>query len=346
MRQSTTLAIVSGLLSSTIVCPAIGQVEEDPREPQIDDQTLQELFQDLQLQVDDEADPRERLQQQLDELEAINHQVFRVQLQQRGQGLVQLQPAGEPVELDAPIYVNPWSKQPRDKVVAALDHKDFAQRESAQAFLLTDDTLSKEVLQQLIQQAKSPEQGQRLLRVAEHHVMRELRERDFGPHVVPAEDGPVVPGRIERQPAAVGYSYEPVMAHENPHANLPGVRVIATMPGFPGHAHLRRGDIIVSIAGQSPSAHHQRHEVTNWVSWCIRAQGAGDPIDFILLRDGEMLTVKLTCAQGVALDHMYTTDAFEAAARKQPYKKIWEQVRDELSAQMPQPKTLTPVTAE
>lgn len=345
MRQSTTLAILSGLLSSAIVCPAFGQAEEEPREPQIDDQTIRELFQDLQvqLQADDEPDPIEQQLEERERLEELRQRIIRVELRQRRQGLALQERAAQPVQFDAKLYVNPWSKQSREAVVAAMGHKDYEQRESAQAFLLTDDTLSQEVLKQLIEQAKSPEQAQRLLRVAEHHVLREMRERDFGPRPEQKENGPF-PGL--RRPASVGYSYEPVMAHENPYANLPGVRVIATMPGFPGHAHLRRGDIIISIAGLSPSLNHQRHEVTNWVSECIRDQNAGDTIDFILLRDGEMLAVKLTCAQGVALDHMYTTDAFEAAARKQPYKKNWEQVRNELSAQMPQPKTLTPVAAE
>lgn len=342
MFNFSTPVIFSGFLSLAIVCPAVGQAGEDPLEPQLDEQTIQELFQDLPLQIDDEADPRDRIQQQIDQLKAIEHRLIRVELQQQGNGFAPFDRPAEPAELEAQVYVNPWSKQPRDKVVAALGHEDFAERESALAFLLTDETLSKEVLKQFIQQAKSPEQGQRLIRVAEHHVLRELRERDFGPNAHRAEDFDIAPGFANRRPAAVGYSYEPVMAHENPYANLPGVRVIATMPGFPGHAYLRRGDIIVRIAGHSPSLRQQRHEVTNWVSWCIRAQEAGDPIDFTFLRDGQMLTVKLTCAEGAALDHMYTTDAFEAAARKQPYKKTWEQVREELLNLMPQPKTLTP----
>ena len=252
--------------------------------------------------------------------------------------------AADPVRLDAQPVESPWAERSREEAVAALNHKDFAVRESAQAYLLTDNTLGKAVLKELIQQADAPEARQRLLRLAEHHLLRELRERDFGQ---PAQgDDPAIPQLIQRRPASVGYSYEPVMADDNPQAALPGVRVIATMPGFPGHAHLRRGDIIVQINGQSLSAHQREHDITNWVRWQIASRDAGDTIDFTVLRGGKLLAIEMVCAEGMALDHMYTTDAFEAAARKEPYKRAWEQARDELIAEFPQPRTLTPVALD
>ncbi len=343
--KSYTHLIVPGLLSAVFAWPSLGQAEdvEELQEPRvIDEQAILELFQDLNLQLDDQADPEDQLLEKRQRLEELHRRVIEMQFD----GPVQLDQAraAEPMQLDAQPMVNPWAKRSRDEVLAGLDDAAFAVRESAEAFLLTDDSLSKAVLKQLIQQAKSPEQRQRLLRVAEHHILREMRERDFGE--VP-DDALIFPRQEDRKrPASVGYSYEPVLAHENPDADLPGVRVIATMPGFPGHAHLRRGDIIVQINGQGLSNHHREHDITNWVRWQIASREAGDTIDFTLLRGGKLLAVKMVCAEGIALDHMYTTDAFESAARKGGYQREWEEAYQELAAEMPKPKTLTPVVIE
>lgn len=357
--MKNTTAIVSGLVFLVLAVPALAQAEdaeqaeEAQRRQALEEQTdraIRELFQDLQLQAEDDEDvddPRQRLLEDRAQLEEIQQRIIELQLDEP-LGVVQRQQrqAAEPVQLDAKAYVNPFTDRDRQDVVAALDHKKFSVRESAQAALLTDNTLGKAALKELIEQADSPEQHQRLLRIAEHHILRELRVRDFGPHNLPAEDGGVIPGRRVARPASVGYSYEPVMAHENPHAQLAGVRVIATMPGFPGHAHLRPGDIIVQLAGQGLSPNHQHHDITNWVRWRISAHQAGDTMAITLLRDGEPLTIELVCAEGLALDHMYTTDAFETAARKEPYQRAWREARDELTAKLPKPKTLTPVALD
>ena len=264
-------------------------------------------------------------------------------LGQPGEGLF---PA-DPLQLDAQPVVNPWAERPRAEAVAALDHAEFAVRESAQAYLLTDNTLGKDALLKLIEQAKSPEQRQRLLQLAEHHVMRELRERDFGLAAQrPLEADPANFPQQRDRSASIGYSYDPVLAHENPQAQLPGVRVVATMPGFPGHAHLRQGDIIVQINGRGPSMHHTENDITDWVKIQIASKQAGQTIGVTVLRDGKPLAIQMVCAEGAALNRMYTTDAFEAASRLEPYRRAWEQARDELTAKTPKPKRLTPVAAE
>jgi hypothetical protein len=333
--------------------PAFGQAEEDPRQNEIEaqiDRAVQELFQDHQLPgaEDEPEDPRERIIRDRQREEAFKRRLLQLQLEQQRGGFVQVERAAEPIQLDAKAYVDPWADHTRQDIIAALDHSSFAKRESAEISLLADNTLTKDDLTVLIKSAKSPEQRKRLLRVAEHHVLRMMRQRDFGlgrpgPDADPDVALPQLP---ERQPASVGYSYEPILAHQNPYADLPGVQVIATMPGFPGHAHLRRGDIIVQINGMGLSRHHREGDITNWVRWQISQRSAGETIEFTLLREGEMLSIKMICAEGRALDHMYTTDASQAAARKQPYRTDWEQVESDLSALMPQPKKLTPKVVE
>jgi len=350
-----TRTIVSGCLFVAAAGPALGQAEEDPRQKAIEEQidrAVKELFQDIQLQEleveaeaqaeDEPEDPRDQIIRDREREEAFKKRLLQLQLDQQRGEVIRLERAAEPIQLDAEPYVDPWADRARADIVAALDHADYAVRESAETALLMDNTLTQAALKALIQAAQSPEQRKRLLRVAEHHVLRELRDRDFGD--LQHQDEKAREGRFQPagRSAAVGYSYEPVMAQENPYADLPGVRVIATMPGFPGHAYLKRGDIIVQINGQGLSRHHREHDITNWVRWQISTRAAGDTISFTVLRGGELLAIELVCAQGQALDHMYTTDAFEAAARKQPYRKAWQQAREDLMAVMPEPKTLTP----
>ncbi|MEO0476853.1 MAG: PDZ domain-containing protein, partial [Planctomycetota bacterium] len=344
MMKSSVIA-VSGFLSLTFVLPAVSQPDEQaPRE--IDEQAIIELFQDLQLQDDVGDDPRDQIEQQRRQIEEIRRQLAGLQVD----GPVRIEPGfpGEEVDLNAKPIDNPWANRPRAEVIAGLDHAEFAVRESAEAHLLTDNTLGRAALETLIKEAKSPEQRQRLLRLAEHHVLRELRERDFGlgaeqPADVDLQEPNVFGGRAAARPAAVGYSYDPVLARDNPQAELPGVEVIATMPGFPGHAHLRTGDIIVQINGQSLSIHHREHDITNWVRWQISSKQAGEKISFTVLRNGELLAIDMICAEGKALDHMYSTNAFAAASRREPYRSAWLDARDELAALMPKAKALTPV---
>lgn len=344
MTNRHTSAIVSGVLSLAFVMPALGQPDEDDRQRELERQeqrALLELLQELQLQP---GDDEEGLDAQRRRVEEIHRRV--IQLQQGQPRFVEDQFPAEPLQLDAKPVVSPWAERPREEVLAALDDAEFAVRESASAFLLTDNTLDKEVLKELMKKAKSPEQRQRLLRVAEHHVLREMREREFGD--LQRQDEALRDERFQpaSRPASVGYSYDPVLAHENPQADLPGVRVVATMPGFPGHAHLRRDDIIVQINGRGLSNHLTENDITDWVKRQIATRQAGQTIDFTVLRDGKPLAIQMVCAEGVALNYMYTTDAFEAAARKEPYQRAWEQARDELVSQTPKPKLLTPVGAE
>ncbi|MBX2851564.1 MAG: PDZ domain-containing protein [Phycisphaeraceae bacterium] len=342
MTKPRTSAIVSGLLSLAFVMPAAGQADEADRQRQ-EQRALLELVQELQLQLDDdEFGPDEALNEQRRRVEAIRRRML--QMQQQQPRLFEEHFPAEPLQLDAEPVVSPWAKRTREEVVAGLDHAEFAVRESAYGHLLTDNTLSKDALKGLIQKAKSPEQRHRLLRLAEHHLLREMRQRDFG-HPRPG-DGPPIPQVAEPRPASVGYSYDPVLAQDNPQANLPGVRVVATMPGFPGHAHLRRGDIIVQINGRGLSIHHGEGAITDWVKTQIASKQAGQTIDFTVLRSGKPLAIRMVCAEGAALNHMYTTDAFEAAARKEPYQRAWEAARAELTGLMPKPKPLTPKVIE
>lgn len=342
-----------GLLSLCTAGGALAQGDaERPAEEQqvLEDQAeqaIRDLFKDFEIQIEEIEDPHERNQEERRQLEEVQRRIIELRRKRQLQpGVIAQERAAQPAGIEAEPYTNPWNERTRADVVSGLNHEDFAVRQAAEAYLLSDNTLGRAELNKLLQNATSPEQRHRLIRVAEHHVLRELRERDFGvaqkPEGDPADGVDLQRQANARTTAAIGYSYEPVLARDNPHADLSGVAVIATMPGFPGHAHLRKGDIIVEIDGRSLSDAHQQHDITAWVRWRIAAHEAGDEIAFTVLRGGKALAIKLICAEGAALNSMYTTDAFEAAARKAPYEQAWQQAREELTADLPKPKALTP----
>lgn len=216
---------------------------------------------------------------------------------------------------------------PRDQVVALLDDESFNVRQAAEARLLADDTLDPAALKKLIAQAKSAEQRYRLLRVAEHHVLREVRLREFG-------DQP--------QRAAIGFSYQPVLPADNPELTAPAVTVTATMPGFPGHAYLRPGDMVLAINGNAPRGIQHRDLVTTWLSDNIRFHRPGDTVTLTVRRDGTTFDLDVPCGHGNALDQMYTTNGKDAAFRERPYEETWQAARAKLVEGLPEPESLTP----
>lgn len=229
----------------------------------------------------------------------------------------------------------------QDELVARLDDADFATRALAEQHLLARTELSSEALRQYLLQSTSEEQRHRLMRLARHHVLREIREQQFGPDAKPGQDGAVIAPDLH-EAAAIGFSYEPT-ANNNDAALTPaGIAVVSTMPGFPGHAYLRRGDIITAVDGQT--AKHIQHQfmATSWVAQRIAAHRPGQTIEITVFRDGRSVTLAFACAQASALKAMYSTNGAAIAVLNPPYTERWQQARNKLAADLPQPKRLTP----
>lgn len=219
----------------------------------------------------------------------------------------------------------------RAQAVDQLDAPGYAERVRARRALLQDQALDQAALRELLGEARSAEQRAQLLLVAEHHIMRRAREQAFG-------DAPVT----LQNTAAVGFSYDNLPASENPFVNREGVIVMSTMPGFPAYAHLQAGDIILGVAGEAANNRPIHFPITQWISRQISRHRPGDRLSFRLLRAGEQIEVEVVCAQINALNQMYTTDALRSATRAEPFNRLWEQARDQLTAGLPGPRTLTP----
>jgi hypothetical protein len=249
------------------------------------------------------------------------------------------QVVGGPGVEEAQPYTDPLAERPRGEVVALLNDDDYAVREQAEANLLMDDTLDRAALRGLIASAESAEQRYRLLRVAEHHVMRAVRERLFG-----ERDDAAVDGFRRRQNASVGFSYSSFLGDENPVTQTPGVMVTATMPGFPGHAYLRTGDRIIAINGQTARGIRHRELIEDWVRNRIGFHQPGDTITLTVIRENKTLDVSMPCAQGQALMVMYVSNGLAPATRQGEYTQMWLDARAELVRGVAPPKALVPKT--
>ncbi|MEM0913684.1 MAG: PDZ domain-containing protein [Planctomycetota bacterium] len=116
-------------------------------------------------------------------------------------------------------------------VLDALDAPDYATREAATRALLTDPWRGLASLRRLWDRATTMEARHRLLSVIRHQFLVEQAEMMF-------------PG-VGR--GAIGVSHRTLGDTPGPPA---GAQVVATLPGFPGHAHLRVGDVITAIEGR------------------------------------------------------------------------------------------------
>lgn len=260
---------------------------------------------------------------------------------------------GAAAQVDADVQADPdaalFDDASRERLSELLGHEVFAVRERAEALLLVDDGVNRVVLRDLLLDATSYEQRGRLLRIAEHHVLRVIREDLFGgqgndPDPLRNANNPNV--FFNTNGAAVGFSYDAVPADRFPSVNLEGVLVIATMPGFPAYAHLRPGDVIVAIDGSNTAERHPHQAVTNWISWRISQRRPGDTMRFTVMRSGELIDVALKCAEATALNQMYDTDAFKASARTRPYEQRWQEVRSKLTAELPRIDAVTLIDRE
>lgn len=197
-----------------------------------------------------------------------------------------------------------------------LGSPDYAVRQRATHALLTDTTRTIEDWRELFTAADTPEQRHRLLSVIRHHVIRQIRESTFDPG---------------EGAASIGFSHQvvPVQGMSTHPELLRGgaIQVIATLPGFPGHAHFQPGDLIFKIDDQVLPA-NLTAEVFQHV---LRKWKAGQMLSFTALRDGTPVEIEIRLASVEALIRMYGRDPL----LKPPYLDQWVALRDELLASAP-----------
>jgi len=168
-------------------------------------------------------------------------------------------------------------------VMAALDAADYRRREAATRALLRDASRGTAELAAMWRAAPSPEVRHRVMGVLRHRFLTEQADAMF-----PAG------GR-----GAIGVSHR--LLGEQQGGPVRGAQVVATLPGFPGHAILEPGDVITAVAGR-PLAGGEGVEV---LSERVQRMEQGESIGLTVWRAGRTREVSLELGSMNALVAMY-----------------------------------------
>ncbi len=227
---------------------------------------------------------------------------------------------------------------------ARLNDPDFAARHAAMDALLADADLTPEQLATWHAQAESLEQQHRLLILARHHTLRQLREERFGLEgpgslgvlhniydLPPEFVAEAVPDALDQPIAAkidIGRNIDPA---ELKLAGATPDRVCAlvtrVLPGFPATGRLQPRDRIVAIEqrpipGPAPAARFEA---------MMGQFAAGHELQLTVLRDGQAVEVRVPLANGRGLLNMYRSPTF---ALTDEFSDPWLALRDRLFADL------------
>jgi len=214
----------------------------------------------------------------------------------------------------------------REQLLDQLGSESHEIREAATVALLADDTLNEQAIRELLEQAQSPEQRHRLLRIAEHHIIRIAWQAQF---------------QGEQSLGSIGFSYDVLAASDNPHHRRPALQILNTLVGFPGYVYLRPGDLVLALNGAVPPSGNL--VVTqDWVRAIIGSRGSDGRIAMTLLRDGEVLELDVPCGRLDALQGVYQVSQRGVSLRTPEYEILWPAARRRLLAGLPEPPRLIP----
>jgi len=176
--------------------------------------------------------------------------------------------------------------------------------------LLTNEQISLDHIAKLYAQADQPEQRHRLLHIARHHALRQIRMETFN----------------QKGRGAIGIRHDSFSADQFPNLNQPGVIVIKTFPGFPGHAHLQPGDLILAIDGQPFPADLTATKTANQFIRAVQAHPAGALVRFTVYRNDQQIPVQLHLAELTSLESMYRN----AGRLQGPFLGMWDTLREKI----------------
>ena len=203
-------------------------------------------------------------------------------------------------------------------VLAELASPAFDQREAATRALLQAPAVEAESLKHLFAQSTEPEQRQRLLTVAMHHLVSQL----------------AAARTLADEPGSLGLVHQTVQAGAITDLHQPAVQVLATLPGFPAFSHLQLGDLILAVDGQAFTEDLTAEVFRD----AIKGKQAGELIHLTLWRQGEQLEARFKLGSLLALQSIY--DPASMGLREQ-YAQQWVSLRDQLLALAPKPAALT-----
>lgn len=185
-----------------------------------------------------------------------------------------------------------------------LGDKDYQTRHSMMRQMLADSTISSADVLKAYARAELPEQQQRLITVARHHKVREIRLKQFGRNA-----------RL----GALGLTHSALAAEEMPKLGRSAVRVDRVFPGFPAYVYLEAGDLIIGIQHEPIPNGMTRDQISTHFRNVIQSMPAHKPAEFTVYRGGKQVEVKVQLASLDALTEMYLPEGLQ-----HDYQKQWD----------------------
>ncbi len=173
--------------------------------------------------------------------------------------------------------------------LSALGDAEYDKRHAATKKLLADVKITRGDIAAAYRQATSAEQKQRLLTIGRHHVLRLMRqEKD-----------------AESRLGALGLRHEPVNAEDLPDVKQPAVRVRRTLPGFPAHAVLEAGDLILAVDGNFFQPNITNEQISTQFGDWIQRVVPGKTTKLTIMRGGKQIEAQTVVASLDALRMMF-----------------------------------------
>lgn len=206
--------------------------------------------------------------------------------------------------------------QTPEALVKQLADPSYAKRQQAWSALIADNRMSLDEVAIHYSSASGPEQRQRLLDVAQHHLVRGIQEKlSVGGGAaclgvsLPAAAVSVVeldefnPG-ARMQIKSVRVSRPTGAAAKR---SMPGVFVGRVYPGFPAFGRLQTGDYITHVQGKDLTAEEEPQARELFIT-TVQNQPAGSEVRVRVTRDGEAIEMTLRTAALPALTEVYQPD--------------------------------------
>jgi C-terminal processing protease CtpA/Prc len=131
------------------------------------------------------------------------------------------------------------------ELIKRLTHEDFGVREQATEQLMSHATFDEKALRKAFKVQIHPEVRNRLMKVAKHRFFQQMATQ-FA--VIPGDRGAL---GIRLSPNNRSDPTQYVL-YPSDHPSLPNAALVIaqTIPGFPAHIHLRRGDLVIGVNGK------------------------------------------------------------------------------------------------
>lgn|GEM_PF-7014742 len=212
-------------------------------------------------------------------------------------------------------------------ILSALGSPEFAVRDAMFTRLLSDNKLSDDVIDRAFAGATKPEQRHRLMEVAQHHLIRRMCKN----MPLPNEQGSL----------GIMLAGSAISIPDESGKPQPGAYVMQTLPGFPAFAHLRSGDVIISLGKGRLSTEVIPATFLKSFQEQIKSFKAGQTIPMEVWRDGKIINISFAAASFDHLTIVYPNVQSEVfKPLNQEYERIWKERATQLRALNPDPKPL------